>query len=171
MDIKKILISLVVVQSVLLMLLLSMKTPVKPVFHQPPPSIEEPEVPPETPPEKPPELLKNFATYSEALEASKKYNRPMFLYFKANWCGWCHKMSDETLSQPEVKERLGKEFVVCIIDTDVDKTTARKYQVTGIPSYMVVSSNEVALIRDSGFKSKSDFLQWLKPKNVSLIIL
>jgi hypothetical protein len=76
-------------------------------------------------------------------------------------------MKADTLSQPEVKEKLGKEYIVCFIDTDKDKATARKYKVTGIPAYMVVASDETVITRASGFKNKAEFLDWLRPKMVS----
>jgi thiol:disulfide interchange protein len=123
---------------------------------------------PVTPPEvKPPEILKEAATYAEALSASKTFKRPIFLYFGAEWCHWCKKMKTDTLSQAEVKDKLGKEYIVCFIDTDKDKATARKYKVSGIPAYMVVASDETVITRASGFKTKADFLDWLRPKMVS----
>ena len=85
------------------------------------------------------------------------------------WCTWCKKMKSTTLADPAVKDKLSKEFVVCYIDTDKDKTTARKYNVRGIPAYMLVSSEEKVLSSASGYKPKEEFVSWLAPKNVSLI--
>jgi len=125
--------------------------------------------PPVVPPVAPPEVLANFSNYQEALAAAKKHNRPIFLYFSAEWCGWCKKMKSETLSDAAVKYKLGKEYVTCLIDTDKDRATARKYKVSGIPAYMVIDTSETVVVRDSGFKSKHDMLIWLRPKNVSLL--
>jgi len=78
-------------------------------------------------------------------------------------------MKSETLSDAAVKYKLGKEYVTCLIDTDKDRATARKYKVSGIPAYMVIDTSETVVVRDSGFKSKHDMLIWLRPKNVSLL--
>lgn len=125
---------------------------------------EEAPAPKPLPEVKPPEMLKDFSNYAEALSASKAYKRPIFLYFGAEWCHWCKKMKADTLSQAEVKDKLGKEYIVCFIDTDKDKTTARKYKVGGIPAYFVVSSEETVVARASGFKDKAQFLEWLRSK-------
>lgn len=117
---------------------------------------------------KPPdEILKDFTNYADALAASKQYKRPVFVYFGAEWCHWCKKMKADTLSTPEVKDKLGKEYVVCYIDTDKDKATARKYKVSGIPAYVVIASDETVITRTSGYKTKDEFLGWLRPKYVS----
>lgn len=145
--------------------------PVKPL-ESIDPIVVEPVAPPVVEPVKPPvvpEVLEKFTNYQEALDAAKKYDRPIFLYFGADWCGWCKKMKGETLSDAVVKDKLSKEYVTCIIDTDKDRATAKKYKVSGIPAYMVIDSSETVIVRDSGFKSKDDFISWLRPKNVSLI--
>lgn len=149
-------------------------TPVKPpveiVDPVTPPVVTPPVVtPPVVPPVTPEVILDTFSDYKEALAAAKKHNRPIFLYFGAEWCGYCRKMKSETLSDAAVKEKLGKEYVTCIIDTDKDRSTARKFKVSGIPAYMVIDSSETVIVRDSGFKSKDDMLMWLRPKNVSFL--
>lgn len=145
---------------------------------KPPTEMTDPVAPPVTPPVTTPvvpppvtapEVLANFSDYQEALAAAKKHNRPIFLYFGAEWCGWCKKMKSETLSDAAVKDKLGREYVTCLIDTDKDRATARKYKVSGIPAYMVIDTSETVVVRDSGFKSKDDMLTWLRPKNVSLL--
>ena len=132
-----------------------------------PPVVENP--PPINPPIVKPEVLENFTNYKDALDASKKYNRPMFLYFGADWCGFCKKLKAETLSDVEIKDKLSKEYVAYFVNVDKDRTTARKFKVSGIPAYMVVDSSETIIVRDSGFKSKEEMMTWLKPKNVSLL--
>jgi thiol:disulfide interchange protein len=131
------------------------------------PPDDKPGTPPDVKPQPKPEVLKDFTNYNEALAAAKQHKRPLFLYFGAEWCHWCKKMKADTLSTPEVKDKLGKEYVVCYIDTDKDKATARKYKVVGIPAYMVIASDETVITRASGFKSKAEFLDWLRPKLVS----
>jgi len=133
---------------------------VKPPDEKPGPT------PPDVKPQ-PPVVLKDFTNYAEALAASKQHKRPVFVYFGAEWCHWCKKMKADTLSAPEVKDKLGKEYVVCYIDTDKDKTTTRKYKVIGIPVYLVIASDETVIARSSGYKTKTEFIDWLKPKMVS----
>ena len=169
MDTKKILIALLLIMGAGA---LYVKIKKQPIIT--PNEINEPIAPPviENPPpiiENKPEALENFTNYKEALEASKKYNRPMFLYFGADWCGFCKKLKAETLSDAGIKDKLSKEYITYFVNVDKDRTTARKYKVSGIPAYMVVDSSETIIVRDSGFKSKEEMMTWLQPKNVSLL--
>jgi thiol:disulfide interchange protein len=107
-----------------------------------------------------------FNSYAEALAASKKQNKPIFLYFGAEWCHWCKKMQSTTLVNAQVKEQLNK-YIVCFIDVDVDKQTAQNYKVAGVPAYMLVSSDEKVVLHGVGFKSTDEFLTWIH--TVSLI--
>lgn len=170
MDAKKILITLLLVMGAGALYVKLNKKPltIEPTENQTFVPIENP--PPVEPPiENKPEILENFTNYKEALEASKKYNRPIFLYFGADWCGYCKKMKAETFSDIEIKNKLSKEYITYFVNTDKDRITARKYKVSGIPAYMVVDSSETIIIRDSGFKNKEDMMDWLQPKNVSII--
>lgn len=139
-------------------------------ISSPIPKVEEPQPEPpqvETPPAD--VLSKTYTSYAEAVEAAKSLKRPIFLYFGAEWCGYCKKMKSTTLADTEVKDKLAKEYVPCIIDTDKDRATARKYKVSGIPAYMILSPDETIMARTSGMKSKEEFLEWLKPKTVSFL--
>lgn len=115
------------------------------------------------------ESLKYCESYDEALEVAKKHKRSIFLYFGAPWCGYCVKMKSETLNDKEVMEKLSKEYVVYIVNTDVDKTTTRKYGISGIPQYLIINDDESIVVKDSGFKPKQDFISWLNPKKVSFL--
>lgn len=116
------------------------------------------------------ELLpsKNVKTYEEAVKAAKAHKMPIFLYFGAEWCGPCKTMKATTLADEEVKTKL-QDYIVLFVDVDKEKALTKKFKVNGIPSYMVIASDETILARTSGGKNKQEFLDWLKPKNVSLI--
>lgn len=99
-------------------------------------------------------------TYKEALELSKKTNKPMFLFFHADWCKWCKKMESETLSDAKVKEALSS-YIVFYVDADNEKDVAEKYNVGGLPSYYVADGSEAVKKEGSGFKNVNQFLSWL----------
>lgn len=113
--------------------------------------------------------LKYCDSYEEALLNAKKYKRPIFIYFGATWCGYCVKMTNETLNEAEVKDKLSKEYIVYIVDTDIDKNTTKKFKISGIPQYVIINDDESIELKAAGFKPKQEFLSWLSPKNVSLI--
>lgn len=142
------------------------------VFSQPdfvPNTGPERVLPPVIPPSNEELSLKEAGSYAEALAMAKSKKRPIFLYFGAEWCGPCKKMKSTTLADIAVKDKLSKEYVICFIDTDRDKTTTKKYRVTGIPAYFIVSPEEKVLRNADGYKSKDEFISWLRPNEVSYI--
>lgn len=107
---------------------------------------------------------KAVATYAEAITASKESKCNIFLYFGAPWCNYCEQMKSKTFVNSAVKEKLSKNFVVLIINTDKDKTTARKFGVQGIPAYMIINNEGNVLREATGYKSDIEFLKWLGDK-------
>ena len=100
-------------------------------------------------------------TYKDALEEGKKLEKDVFVLFSASWCHWCNKMKDETLSNNEIKEAMQK-YVVYIADLDEEKSLANKFNVSSVPSYIVIDSeNEKIRKQGSGFKGVNEFKRWL----------
>jgi thiol:disulfide interchange protein len=53
-----------------------------------------------------------------ALEKARKENKNVLLKFGANWCGWCHLLSDTFKSNAEVAKLLNENYVLVLIDVD-----------------------------------------------------
>jgi thioredoxin-related protein len=53
-----------------------------------------------------------------ALEQAQKENKNVILKFGANWCGWCHKLSDTFKTNTEVAKVLAENYIVVLIDVD-----------------------------------------------------
>lgn len=116
-----------------------------------------------------PKIVENkiYTNFKEAMDASKTQNKPVFVFFEADWCVYCKKMKANILELEEVKTKLNKDYVVCFIDTNKDRQTTKNFKVKTIPACLVVSSDGTILARNSGLKSKEEFLNWLAPKDVS----
>lgn len=112
---------------------------------------------------------KIFNDYKEALAESVKTNKPMFLFFTADWCAFCKKMKLETLESEQIKKDLVSDYVPCFLDFDKNKTVARQFKIRQIPTYIAISPDGVVLSRGQGFKNVEEFKLWLEPKNVSFI--
>lgn len=65
--------------------------------------------------------LVTFYDYDEALEASKKLNKPLMLDFTGINCVNCRKMESQVWSNPEVMKRLKDDFVIASLYCDYDK--------------------------------------------------
>lgn len=96
------------------------------------------------------------------LKKAKTYNKHIFVYFGAEWCGWCKTMQLKTLNDSVVKNELEK-FVMAYVDKDENKEFCKKYDIQGIPAYIVMDKNGSLLQRSEGFREKESFLQWLQP--------
>jgi thiol:disulfide interchange protein len=99
-------------------------------------------------------------SYEEALQIAQKQNKQVFLFFHASWCNWCEKMKDETLSDDEVKAALSK-YVIYHVDTQKERNVASKYNVRGIPAYVITDKTGKPLKNGSGFKKTGGFINWL----------
>lgn len=152
----------------------------KPLFRMSPDSIEinvpnnlqipKIEIPPDIKIEINDNIIKNAKNYVEALKLAKDNNRDVFIYFGATWCGNCTVMK-KTLDDKEVDQKLHKEYIVYYVDVDKDRETARKYNITGVPACFIVSSEGKMIEKIVGSRNKKDFLNWLKPENVTIINL
>lgn len=103
------------------------------------------------------EEVRNF---DDAVILSKSSGKKIFLYFGAEWCVYCTKMNN-LFYEKDVSERLDK-FIVLKLDKDIETGLVEKFSVKSIPDYMILDSKENILKRDKGYKTKSNFLLWLK---------
>jgi len=71
----------------------------------------------------------------QAVAAQTK--KPMVVDFTAAWCGWCHKLEQETYPNPKVVALL-KQFVCVRVDGDRRRDLASKYRVNGYPTTLVL---------------------------------
>jgi len=79
----------------------------------------------------------------------KKTNNMRILYFTAEWCGPCKTF------KPIVQQVMSETGTnVQFIDVDQDKTTTSTYQVTSVPTIMMVNDNGIIAYRQSGVISK-----------------
>lgn len=52
----------------------------------------------------------NMKGYQQALRLSERHDAPLFIFFEANWCGYCRKLEKELLHKASAKNAL-KPFV------------------------------------------------------------
>ena len=104
--------------------------------------------------------LKSAAT---AEKIAKQKNQMIFVDLFAQWCGWCHKFEADVIPN-EVFQKATSKMVLLRLDTEdgADGTEfARKYQITSLPTFVVLNSDMtiVGLIR--GYAPAPDFVKIL----------
>lgn len=115
------------------------------------------------PPKKEQEESKSQVTasdYNDAVKKSEQFGMPIAIIFRAEWCHWCKKLKEETLTDSKTKSMM-KNYVFLEVDVDLDTVTAKKFGVLGLPSYVITNSKGDKLKSGSGYKDSNSFSEWL----------
>lgn len=115
-----------------------------------------------------PHGLTGYFDYKQALEASRKLGKPIFIDFTGHACVNCRKMEEYVWAKPEVLKRLQEDFIIVSLYADERKklpesewyTSARdgkvkktigeqnqdlqitKYNFSAQPQYVIIDANE-----------------------------
>ena len=129
--------------------------------------------------------LKGFFDYEEALEYSKKVNKPLFLDFTGFACENCRLMEHNVWAKPHILEMLKKDYIIVslFVDskyeldqedwlTDKGKTIKQlglknlhlqteKFNNAAQPLYVVIDNQENIISEPIGYCSEEDFYKFL----------
>lgn len=135
-----------------------------------------------------PHGLQGYFDYDQALACARKQNKPLFIDFTGHGCTNCREMEAVVWSDPQVLERLQKDFVVVALyvddktelpesqwytskyDSKVKKTLGKQnadIQITNLennaqPFYVLLGKDEKVLAWPYGYnKSVESFIQFL----------
>lgn len=109
-------------------------------------------------------------SFDEAMQKSKKENKPVLVDFYADWCSWCKEMDKQTFSHPAVKKHLNKDFILARIDVQKKQKinykgksfSEREFQaalnVTGLPTLAFFDKNGNLVTTVPGFMTKEQLL-------------
>ncbi|WP_037199198.1 thioredoxin family protein [Rhodopirellula baltica] len=101
--------------------------------------------------------------YASAKQQATKADKPILLYFTANWCVPCRVMKRQVWADSQVKELVNAEFVPVAIDVG-DPHNAEvmdAYNIQGPPVTIVCDSQGKAMDWRSGGISQPVFLEFL----------
>lgn len=100
--------------------------------------------------------------YEEVYEGAKKEDKPFFLFFYVDWCGYCKRFKADLLDNSKVEQFLSPYYRVKINPEHGSKEDiiAMKYGVKGFPDFRVVfpdgSSTRIHPFKESGKVSTPD---------------
>ncbi|MFC1745631.1 thioredoxin family protein [Candidatus Riflebacteria bacterium] len=121
--------------------------------------------------------------YAEAALKAKEQNKVLFVYFSgSDWCYWCKKLHTEVLTQKAFTDFAGENFVLLLCDfpkkTELpphikkqNKALAKKYNVKGVPTIILLDSTEKMLgrtgYREGGAETYIEHLKGFLKKEFS----
>lgn len=90
--------------------------------------------------------------YQTILQKSKTAKKPIFLMLYATWCPHCAKMKSEVLKDTVVTNLLDKNYICAWQDIDEKEGIAlnKKFNITSLPAFIFLDSNEIELYRLKG---------------------
>ena len=87
-----------------------------------------------------------------------KGEKPILVDFYADWCAPCKAMNPILKS---VKSKMGDKIKILKINVDKNQAVANKFNVRGIPTFILFQSNEIKW-RKSGLLEENNLLEELK---------
>ena len=87
-----------------------------------------------------------------------KGEKPTLVDFYADWCAPCKAMNPILKS---VKSKMGDQIKILKINIDKNQAVANKFNVRGIPTFILFQSNEIKW-RKSGLLEENTLLEVLK---------
>lgn len=107
-----------------------------------------------------PSLKQNifYDEYDKAKKLSIDYNKKLVLVFGADWCPYCKDLKRDVNKIQEFKE-----YIVCFINTDNNKTMVQEYKIKSLPTSIILSK-DTEETRKSGYKY-DDYCKWLQNNN------
>jgi thioredoxin-related protein len=99
-------------------------------------------------------------TYTQAFSQAKEEGKILVIFITATNCRYCRKIEDETLSKENVKEELGKNFVLFSINEDEEELPLG-LQEGMTPNFVFVDDDENIIDIAPGMRSPSEFIDKL----------
>ena len=91
------------------------------------------------------------------LEASSQ-GKPVFVYFRSEYCGWCKKFEEETFTNRSVFRILNENFILVSIDVNKQKNETRDFRVRGTPAEVFLDPKGTEIKRIPGYTETEVFL-------------
>lgn len=99
---------------------------------------------------------------TQSLDNAKAQGKPVFVYARSEYCGWCRKFEAETFTNQSVIKTLNENFILVSIDVDRQKDESINFRVHGTPTEIFLDSNGTEIKRIPGYTDTITFLNTIK---------
>lgn len=105
--------------------------------------------------------------YEDALRQAEASSRLVLLDFGADWCPPCETMEQNVFSDPEFAAELAKWVVPLRVDLSDRPPSSvgevvRRYEVSALPTFIVVDTKGQVVVRRAGTMSAGQFLDFVR---------
>jgi thiol:disulfide interchange protein len=90
-----------------------------------------------------------------------KEHKPILLVFGAEWCGFCKKLEQTTLSERDLVRYINDTFVAVHLDADKDTRACEILEVSSLPCTVVLSADADLLEKFVGYFETGDYYKKL----------
>jgi len=107
--------------------------------------------------------------FNSAVNAADINGKTLFLFFEAEWCGFCKQMRSEIFPLDSVQDKVGEGFVPVAIDIESDekivyqnkemsqKSFSHQMRIDATPTIMFMSREGEVIGRYRGFADENEF--------------
>jgi thiol:disulfide interchange protein len=99
--------------------------------------------------------------FEAALAEARSANKRVLVDFSADWCPPCVAMKHDVWPHPRVVSAVDAGHVPLLVDADRDTVLAARYQVSAIPTVLLLDADGRVVKRKDGYLSTSGMLRFL----------
>ncbi|WP_300461584.1 thioredoxin family protein [Desulfobacula sp.] len=104
----------------------------------------------------------DWQAYDQGMGLAEKQDKPIFLYFHADWCTYCRKLKQTTFLDTAVLNYLKDNFISIMVDSDKNKELSTQWRVKGLPTLWFLRSDASKISSIPGYVNETQLLQVLK---------
>jgi thioredoxin-related protein len=106
------------------------------------------------------EAINWVESWDDGFEMAYKENKKVFLLITApSWCYWCQELEKNTLSKPDVIEKVNSDFIpIKILDTSDDLNKV-SFDFGGYPTMAFMEADETLLFKIGGYAESDALLE------------
>ena len=108
------------------------------------------------------ELIDWRHDFAAARREAESANKPLLVYFTAEWCGPCQQMKRTTFADRSVERAIADKYLPVKIDVDREAALAKQIRIEVLPTFKIVDRDQRVLREESGALDVEAFVAWLR---------
>ncbi len=103
-----------------------------------------------------------WKTFEQGFQIAKEQDKPIFLYFYADWCSFCIKLKKTTFKDKAVLAYLKQNFISIKVNTDIHRELSTEWKVRALPTTWFLEPDATKINAISGYFDETKFLNILE---------